>query len=182
MRTPQFKGLLRLLGILMVPWAGLLFLFSLVDSMAIPTLLLGLFVSASSVYLITGAPHLIKAVDRFPKVESKFDGGKSFTQTGGIRWGRSFLSASGWCTIPFARIRVSREEIVLSVSSFLPFMRRTFTFPRTSVRRLRWKRGILSLGLKIEHDMAECPPFILFWVTNRSELTRGLREFGFEVA
>jgi hypothetical protein len=186
MKTPRFKILLRLLGILLLPFAGLLFFFSFAEAetkamdVAIPTLFCGLLLLAASVYLLFGAPHLIRAVGRFPQIESKLDAGQAFTQTGGIRYGRSFWFATN-CTMPFAQLRISKEVLVLSVS-FLRLWQRTFIFQRSSVHRLKWKRALFSLGLQIEHDVTEFPPFILFWVSNREELTHGLREFGYEVS
>ena len=102
-----------------------------------------------------------------------------FTQIGGVRYGESFWYAANF-TWPFARLSVARQAITLSVS-MMGFAKRTFTFPRVAIRQLRWKRGIFSRGLLIEHTIGDCPPFVLFWVSNRKELAGHLRESGYEI-
>ena len=135
---------------------------------------------AVAAYFLSGATHLLKTVALFPRVESKFEPGRAFTQTGGIRFGQSYWFA-GNATVPFAQLRVSQEELVIIISVF-GLWRRTFTFPRASVHRLRWQRKLFSVGLQIEHGLAEPPPFILFWVTDRAALAEGLREFGYSAS
>jgi hypothetical protein len=103
---------------------------------------------------------------------------QEFTQTGGIRYGESFWYATN-LTAPFALLRVSKDAIVLS-ASILREGDRTFSFPRSAIRRLRWKRGLFSRGLQIEHTVAEYPPFVLFW-GYRKTLAEGLRAFGYEI-
>jgi hypothetical protein len=105
---------------------------------------------------------------------------QEFTQTGGVRYGRSFWFAWNF-TIPFAHLRVTRDALVLSVSAF-GIWRRTFSFPRPAIRQLRWKRGVFSLGLQIEHTVDTYPPFVLFWVGSRKALAEGLRGFGYEIS
>ena len=170
MQNRQLELILRLFGGFLLPIALLTFVVSFVY---------GLLLSVVALYLFLGAPHLLKAVDRFPKVESKFEGEDSFIQIGGIRYGRSFWGAAN-ATIPFAKLRVSKEALVLSVS-FLSLWNRTYTFPRSSVRNLKWKWAPFSLGLQIEHNLTGFPPFILFWVTNREALTNALKKFGYDV-
>ena len=84
-------------------------------------------------------------------------------------------------TAPFACLRVSRNAIILSVSIFR-LWQRTFTFRRSDIRQLRWKRGLFSLGLKIEHTVAEYPSFVLFWVVDRRALAENLKGFGYEIS
>jgi hypothetical protein len=133
----------------------------------------------ASIYLIRGAPHLIRLVDKFPKVTSQYEEGRAFTQTGGLRYKSGFMIVN--CTIPFASLRATREEILVTVT-FLGLFRRSFTFPRSSIRRLRWRRLFFSLGVQIEHDLAGCPSYILFWVSNHKALVQGLKDFGYEVS
>ncbi len=104
---------------------------------------------------------------------------KEFTQKGGIRYGSSVWSTVNF-TAPFACLRVSKNAIILSVSVFR-FWQRTFTFQRSDIRQLRWKRGFFSLGLQIEHTVAEYPSLVLFWVVDRKTLAEKLREFGYEI-
>ena len=105
---------------------------------------------------------------------------QEFTQTGGVRYGRSFWF--GWnFTAPFAHLSATKAALVLSVSAF-GLWRRTFTFERAAIRNLRWKRGIFSLGLQIEHNISGYPPFILFWIGNRIKLVAALKEFGYDIS
>jgi hypothetical protein len=105
---------------------------------------------------------------------------QEFTQTGGIRYGDSYWDATN-LTTPFALLRVSRDTIILS-ASVLRAGDRTFTFLRSAIRRLRWKRGLFSWGLQIEHTVGEYPPFLLFWVGHRKTVAEGLRAFGYEIS
>ena len=105
---------------------------------------------------------------------------QEFTHTGGARYGRSFWFAWNF-TNPFAHLRITRDALVLSVSAF-GIWRRTLLFPRPAIRKLRWKRGIFSLGLQIEHAVDEYPPFVLFWVGSRKALADGLRRFGYKIS
>jgi len=103
-----------------------------------------------------------------------------FIQTGGLRYGDNYWYAWNF-TYPFAQLRVSSSDLTLSVS-FLSLWRRTFIFPRPAIRQLRWKRGLFSRGLQIEHTLHEYPPFVLFWVGDLKSLAESLREFGYEIA
>ena len=105
---------------------------------------------------------------------------QEFTQTGVIRYGESYWYATN-LTTPFALLRVSKDAIILS-ASVLRAGDCTFTFPRSAIRRLRWKRGLLSRGLQIEHTVGEYPPFVLFWVGYRKTVAEGLRAFGYEIS
>jgi hypothetical protein len=178
MRTPSLGTLLKVIGLLLLPISGfwcLMFILAAMISQAFVAGILVLF----AIYLIRGAPHLIRVVDMFPKVTSQYEEGQAFTQTGGLRY-NSIIGVVNF-TVPFATLRASREAIVVTVSS-LGLFRRTFSFPRSSIRRLRWRRILFSLGVLIEHDLASCPSYILFWVSNRKALIEGLRRFGYEVS
>jgi hypothetical protein len=105
---------------------------------------------------------------------------QEFTQTGGARCGRGFMFGMNF-TIPFACLHISKDSMVLSVSLF-GIWRRTLTFQRSDIRQLRWKRGLFSLGLQIEHSISSYPPFVLFWASDRKTLTEGLRGFGYEIS
>jgi hypothetical protein len=181
------KAVLKILGILLLPILGLFVFLSFMGAVTkaydvmVTHLLCSAFLLAVSLYFLSGAPHLVKAISLFPKVESINHPGRSFTQTGGARYGAGMWSRNANLTVPFATLGVTREELVLSMSLF-QLWKRTFRFPRSSLRCLRWKRGLFSLGLKIEHNVAEYPPLVLFWVSNREALTQGLRDFGYEIS
>jgi len=176
MKKSGLQKVLRIIGILFLTVAGsfclLLLLggeFGLFLRFAILTLV--------ALYLIRGAPLVLRVVDAFPKVTSQYEGDQAFTQVGGARWGRSYWRSAN-CTLPFAKLRVSKEALVVTISvSGL-----TFSLARSSIRRLRWKRALFSQGLQIEHAVGGLPPFILFWASNREALTQGLRRFGYEIS
>ena len=104
---------------------------------------------------------------------------QEFEQVGGVRYGESVWFAVNF-TIPFARLCVKRERIVLRVS-FIGLTRRTFEFLKPEIRALRWKRGIFSKGLLIEHAKPDYPPFILFWTSNRKALGSALSGLGYDL-
>jgi hypothetical protein len=70
MKSPSVKTLLRVVGVSLLPLSGLFLLFSFAASMtkshdaAIPQLFFGLFLLAVSIYFLSGAPHLVRALDR----------------------------------------------------------------------------------------------------------------------
>jgi hypothetical protein len=103
---------------------------------------------------------------------------ETYTQTGGIRYGESFWWAANF-TMPFATLYITRNSIELRLA-FL-FWRRTFVFPRSEIRAIRWKRGLFSKGVQIQHGVSGYPPFILFWTTNRPGLTQALVTLGYDV-
>src|SRR5438445_5913331 len=105
---------------------------------------------------------------------------QQFTQTGGIRYGKNLFWACNF-TNPFAQLCITRESIVLDVS-FPPLWRRRFTFPKSDIRALHWKRGLFSTGLQIEHAVKTYPPFISFWTFDRSSLGESLKDFGYEIS
>src|SRR5262249_49079693 len=119
MNPIRVKTLSRVLGILLLPLAGLTLLVGISEpvtsSSMLQILLPAALFTAAVVYLLLGAPHLAPALnvalDRV--IENRMEPGKIFVQTGGARCGNSFWS--GWnCTFPLAKLRVTRDAIVLS--------------------------------------------------------------------
>jgi hypothetical protein len=74
-----------------------------------------------------------------------------FKQTGGARIG--FLNA----TYPFALLSGDADALDLSC------LGRAYHFPRSSILRLSRHRGLISVGLRIEHNQDSLPNFIVFW-------------------
>ncbi|HVV71341.1 MAG TPA: hypothetical protein VHI52_07560 [Verrucomicrobiae bacterium] len=105
---------------------------------------------------------------------------QQFTQTGGVRYGESFWYAMNF-TVPFAELSVSKNGLQLTISVF-GLWKRSFDFPRPSIRHLRWRRGLLSRGLQIEHGITEYPPFVLFWSGNCKTLGQNLKDLGYELS
>lgn len=102
-----------------------------------------------------------------------------YKETGGLRWGQSLMRGlnASW---PFAKLHASRDEIRIDVSIFWMW-RRTFRFARREIRALRRRRGLVSVGLRVEHDRPDYPPFILFWTFKYPRLKAGLVQLGYEV-
>ncbi len=105
--------------------------------------------------------------------------GEAYEETGGLRWGRSFMWAmnASW---PFAKLRASHDRICIEMS-FLGLMRKQFDFTRSDIRKLRRRSGVMSVGLLVEHSRAEYPQFILFWSLRFPTLKARLERLGYEV-
>ncbi len=103
----------------------------------------------------------------------------TYKETGGLRWGQSLwrgLNVS-W---PFATLRASRDDLRIEMS-FLKMWRHAFQFARSDIRALRKTSGVFSVGLRVEHDRTDCPPFILFWTFRYLTLKARLEQLGYEV-
>ncbi len=75
----------------------------------------------------------------------------TFKQTGGARIG--FRNA----TYPFAVLSADADALHLSC------LGRAYHFPRSQIVRLSRHRGLISVGLRIEHAHGSWPEFIVFW-------------------
>ena len=95
----------------------------------------------------------------------------SFVQTGGVRIGRGFNA-----TWPFANLMVGDENLTLIC------LWKNWTFPKGSIRRLSKHQGLFSSGLRIEHDIALYPAFIVFWSMGFVELKSELEKSGYVVS
>jgi len=174
MQPPRLKSLLRNSGYVALLISGFACLLYIPNGDVVIALMYGL-AALASIYLIRGAPQVLRLIEAM-QATSEYEGDLAFIQKGGIRCGRSFWTSAN-CTAPFAQLRVSKDTLVLSVRVW----KRTFTFPRSSIRRLRWKRSLFCDGIQIVHDNEDFPPFILFWVSDREAMIKGLRDFGYEV-
>jgi hypothetical protein len=99
----------------------------------------------------------------------------SFSQTGGVRIGRSALFSFS-ATWPFAKLTVDDAELALSC------LTQTWIFPKSSIQRLRKFRGAFSTGLRIEHSLTRYPSFVVFWTFRFDELKRELEQRGHAVS
>ena len=100
----------------------------------------------------------------------------SFVQTGGVRIGGGFNAACFNATWPFANLVVGDENLMLVC------LWRNWTFSKKSIRRLSKHRGLFSSGLRIEHDIALYPAFIVFWSMGFVELKSELEKSGYVVS
>ncbi len=97
-------------------------------------------------------------------------------QIGGARLGS--LNA----TYPFATLSADSQELSLLC------LGREYVFPRSSIPTLRRHRGLLSVGLRIEHTVRAHPQFVVFWASvffwtsGFQRLRRRLEGLGYTVA
>lgn len=101
---------------------------------------------------------------------------KSFTQTGGARL--DWLNV----TMPFATLSGTPDALTLSCWG------RDYVFPKSTIARLSRHRGILSVGLHIEHHDKSLPKVVIFWASALFFWTSGflilktrLESLGYEV-
>ncbi|HMJ91636.1 MAG TPA: hypothetical protein VK530_17575 [Candidatus Acidoferrum sp.] len=98
-----------------------------------------------------------------------------FALTGGARIGN--FNA----TFPFATLSFDSSALHLSCVG------RNYHFPRSSIRRLSRHRGLFSVGLRIEHNQAALPEFVVFWASMIfwssafEKLQRQLEALGYEI-
>jgi len=79
-------------------------------------------------------------------------------------------------TWPFAGLFIYRDELALS-----SFFRR-YTFPRETLLRIIPYHLFLSPGMKLEHNIADYPRFVVFWSRNLPDLQEALLQNAFPVA
>lgn len=96
--------------------------------------------------------------------------------TGGIRYGDTYYDAfnASW---PFARLIIESEMIHLETSFF-----KSFSFPKHRILALSKYSGFLSKGLRIEHEISEYPPFVVFWTSSLEVIKLALVENGYAVS
>jgi hypothetical protein len=94
--------------------------------------------------------------------------------TGGVRWGDSFWLAS-CATWPFAHLLICDDRLLLT------YPEGAYDFPRDQITQLTTRRGLFSRGLRIEHRVAEYPPYITFWTFAFQTLYDALTGAGFPV-
>lgn len=103
-----------------------------------------------------------------------------YTGKGGIRYGDSFWRAMNF-TWPFVTLTASVDRLSIRVS-IGRFVFRSFDLERSQVNAIKKKRGLLSVGIEIEHSNADLPPFLLFGTFCYDELERQLESLGYPVA
>ncbi len=106
---------------------------------------------------------------------------EQYTETGGLRWGRSFWGGTN-ATWPFATLHAGHDEITI-VLNVLGVMKETFRFSPDDLTAIRRQRGIFpfNTGVVFEHSVTSYPPFILFWTFQYHRLKTELNRLGFEV-
>ena len=97
MQKSSLRTVFRVIGIVFLLIAGLFCLLCLRIGDFGLSVAFGISVVAA-ICLICGAPHLLRAVDAFPKATSQYEADHSFVQVGGARFGRSF-----WRSAPLRR-------------------------------------------------------------------------------
>jgi hypothetical protein len=98
-----------------------------------------------------------------------------FSRTGGVRLN---LFNATW---PLATLSGDKDSLRLWCPAGVFFLNRLFVFPRSHIRRLSKYRGILSIGLRIEHTEESFPEFIVFWTFGFTNLKSELVRLGYDV-
>jgi len=97
-----------------------------------------------------------------------------FVQTGGYVTGRNWwLSMHG--TTPFGELRIYDDRLVLRA------LFHTYEFPRDAIQFLSIIRGVLSVGLRIEHTVDRLPRLIVFWSSDIDDLREHLEAADYRV-
>jgi len=102
-----------------------------------------------------------------------------YVETGGLRWGQAFGQAAN-VSWPFARIRVSRERVHLTMK-FWKIWNLTFDLEKSELQAIRKRHGLFSVGVQFEHRKGDYPPFLLFWTFREKTLFGELRRLGYNV-
>ncbi|MDB6031069.1 MAG: hypothetical protein JWM16_1407 [Verrucomicrobiales bacterium] len=76
------------------------------------------------------------------------------SQTGGARLGE-------WFNASYPNASLSADNNAIQISC----LGRDYIFPKSSINKLSRHRGIFSVGLRIEHQNAHIPEFIVFWAS-----------------
>jgi hypothetical protein len=97
-----------------------------------------------------------------------------FTQVGGYRVGRSALLSfnASW---PFGSVELRSGQLALHTIT------RRLIFPVAAVTSVSTYYGMFSVGVRIEHTIADYPRFIVFWTFNPDELVRRLKGAGYPI-
>ncbi len=91
-----------------------------------------------------------------------------FSQTGGARVGKFDA------TWPFAKLSANSVGLTLSC------LGKEYVFERSRIKYLTHYRGLLSTGLRIEHDVSFHPDFVVFWTPSYPMLKSQLESLGYE--
>ncbi|RYD23791.1 MAG: hypothetical protein EOP88_02790 [Verrucomicrobiaceae bacterium] len=103
----------------------------------------------------------------------------SHTEKGGISYGYGLLRSINF-SWPFATLTADAEKLVVRIS--VGIWRRTFVLERASILAIREKRGFLSKGIIIEHEVEGVLPHVLFWSLRHQVLRERLEELGYRVS
>jgi len=98
-----------------------------------------------------------------------------FTQQGGYRVGyNAWLSCNfSW---PFGSVEVRSGHLALHC------MTRVLDFPISQVTSASLYHGLFSVGVRIEHTIAQYPRFVVFWTFDPDALLRRLQDAGFPIS
>ena len=98
----------------------------------------------------------------------------TFSQAGGLRVGGGLFLAfnASW---PFASLEVDDEALTLSCFG------KRWIFSKKSIGRLSKHHGFFSVGLRIEHSIADYAQFIVFWTFRLAQLEQELEQRGYTV-
>ena len=97
-----------------------------------------------------------------------------FTQRGGYRVGRSALFSfnASW---PFGSVELRSGKLELHC------IMRHLVFPVSAVTSISIYYGLFSVGVRIEHSIADYPRFVVFWTRKPDDLIQRLRDAGYPI-
>jgi len=93
-----------------------------------------------------------------------------YVETGGLRWGQAFGQAAN-VSWPFARIRVSRERVHLTMK-FWKIWNLTFDLEKSELQAIRKRHGLFSVGVQFEHRKGDYPPLPVILDLQREDALR----------
>jgi hypothetical protein len=101
-----------------------------------------------------------------------------YLQIGGMRFGFSGW-LSGYATIPFAMLRVSKESLRITLGIWKLGI--TFKFTPSDIVSIKKRKILFYAGIVVEHNKKKSLPFIMFGTLNYPKLKMELNRFGYHV-
>jgi hypothetical protein len=75
---------------------------------------------------------------------------------------------------PFTRLIIDPQQIQLN-TMFL----KDFSLPKSNITSISKYSGFFSNGIRIEHRIADFPPFIVFWTRKLEAISSALTQNGY---
>ncbi len=74
---------------------------------------------------------------------------------------------------PLATLKADQKKIIIGI----PF--KTYELKKENIKTLSIHKGIISRGVKFEHNQNELPKKLIFWTPNLSEVKIELEKIGY---
>jgi len=107
-------------------------------------------------------------------VQTPTSADEPFAQQGGYRVARNaWLSFNAsW---PFGSVELRSGQLALHCIT------RRLVFPASAVTTVSIYHGLFSVGIRIEHTIADYPRFVVFWTRKPDELIQRLKNAGYPI-